>query len=192
MKEDIQHLIGDVRIIVAPRKRTSIGNQVIQNRKLCAKEEPVVRTKNQRCHTQGCLSCQLMCDYGEVFIINGQILTVPSKFNCKTKNVVYCAQCKICSELNLPSKEDTYFGQTAQECHNRFNGHRPCFNEEDHEHSALSTHSKLCHNLSTNLNDFRVMIVSQVSPMNLDREEHKFIEQFKTNTRGINRCKVVS
>ena len=171
--------------MLAPKKRPSIGNSVVKNRKLCQVEAE--ETTNQRCNARRCESCQLMCNAGEIFTINGMELKVPSNFNCKTSSVIYCAQCKLCSDTN---SENTYFGQTSQPFHKRANGHRSDFTPEKFENSALSTHSFLVHNLSISLDDFKFMIVKKVRPLELDREEFKLIEHFKTNTRGINRCKV--
>ena len=114
-------------------------------------------------------------------------LKVPSNYNCKTSSIIYCAQCKLCSNSD---KENTYIGQTSQTFHNRMNGHRSDFTLEKYENSALSTHSFLVHDLSISLDDFKFMIVKKVRPLELDREKFKLIELFKTNTRGINRCKV--
>ena len=140
LRDDINHLIGNTRIIVAARKRPSIGNAVLKNKKLGVADEE--EGEDQRCNVHNCDTCDLMCDTDETFVINGKELKVPPKFSCKSKNVIYVAQCKICSEHCEVMEEDTYIGQTTQTLRNRINGHRVGFNNEGaHEKSALSTHS---------------------------------------------------
>ena len=129
-----------------------------------------------------------MSQGGSVFKINGSELKVPMDYNCKNKYVIYCAQCTLCSEVL--DAEDTYFGQTLNKLHIRMNGHRNKFNNEDFQKSALAIHAFERHPENFSLDIFKFCVFKEVHPLNLNREEFKYIEKFKTNGLGINRCKV--
>ena len=67
---------------------------------------------------RGCLTCTNLFD---IIVVNG--LTVNLDFrnlSCKDKDVIYIAQCLICTE----KKEDTYFNHTVTPMHVRMNGNR--------------------------------------------------------------------
>ena len=91
---------------------------------------------------------------------------------------------------------NTYEGQTRQELRKRMNGHRDAFDNDPEifEKSGAAQHAYLDHpELETppQLKDFKLGVVKQVpSPMLLDREEFKPIERHRTNTKGLNRCRV--
>ncbi len=74
--------------------------------------------------------------------MNGQEVILDPALNCKSKNVIYIAQCSICV-ADKDQKEDTYFGQTTTAVSVRFNGHRSKFkvdNKLSYTKSALSQH----------------------------------------------------
>ena len=129
---------------------------------------------------------------GDTFNINNGELRVPSRFNCKTGNCIYMAQCNLCSSLRTEgiSLEDTYFGQTTQKFHKRINGHRACFNAEDYKKSALSLHAMENHPDHFDINIYKMAVLREVNPRCLNREEFRYIEKFRTNSFGLNRCKV--
>ena len=88
--------------------------------------------------------------------------------------------CKLCAEA--------YFGRTCQACHNRTNGYRSCFNnEEKWDKSALSMHAKVSHPNDLSLNIFNVSVIKKVSPQRIRREEFKFIDKYRTASLGLNR-----
>ena len=76
--------------------------------------------KPQACNHKRCKTCPMMFDNDANVIVNNIPVTLNPDYNCKSKNVIYLLQCKIC-ETN---SNNTYVGQTRQECHNRINGHR--------------------------------------------------------------------
>ena len=129
---------------------------------------------------------------GDKFDINRSEITVPSRFNCKTENCIYMAQCNLCSSLRTEgiSLEDTYFGQTTQKFHKRINGHRACFNADDYKKSALSLHAMENHPDHFDINIYKMAVLKEVNPRCLNREEFRYIEKFHTNSFGLNRCKV--
>lgn len=190
LQDDINQLIGPTRITFAARKRRSIGNRVLRNGAICNQPRAVNDdgSWSQRCNGTRCQSCKLMAEVGEVFVINGMDLKVPSGYDCKTKFVIYCAQCTICQRLI--SMDDSYFGQTMNKLHQRINGHRSEFNNDDYLASALSMHAYEHHPDNFTLDIYKFCVVKSVHPLRLNREEFKHIEKFRTNCIGINRCKV--
>ena len=104
--------------------------------------------------------------------------------NCKDNNIIYLAQCQICSSKHEKLKEDTYFGQTVTPMHIRMNGHRSKFvidNRLLFEHSALAMHCYLVHKSSFDMKHFKLGIVKKVRPIDLNRVEDHFINRFRTN-----------
>ena len=179
LSTEFQTLIGDVRIMLAMKKRNSIGNTIVKNKQLSF---PVTAT-GQRCNSGGCLQCPAVINQKEI-IVNKIPVTIPKSLNCKSKNIVYLWICKLCSG------PEAYFGRTTQESHNRTSGHRQCFCEEKWDKSALSMHAKEVHGQQFSMNNFSVAVIKKVSPQNLRREEFRYIEKYKTKQLGLNRYKV--
>ena len=99
-------------------------------------------------------------------------------------SVVYLWQCILCKE------ENSYFGRTIQKAHERTNTHRGCFNDPTKwENSALSMHARSVHGENFNLNNFKITLVKKCSPQRIRRVEFKYIDKYRTRTRGINRYK---
>ncbi len=132
-------------------------------------------------------------------------LVLDQTLNCKSKNIIYVAQCQVCSEkkkhiaqdistdASIAQCPDTYFGQTVTEAHVRFNGHRSKFKVDDklsYSKSALAQHCFDEHYDQFSLSVFRIGLVKRCSALDLDREETRFINKFRTELFGINRIKV--
>ena len=179
-KEDLQQAIGNTKVIMAVKKNPSIGNGVVQNKLLSSKDQLL---ENQKCGSPNCLQYPLVNTNNEILVNN--IPVNPSKtLNCKSRNVIYLWQCQICQE------ENSYFGRTIQKIHDRTNTHRRCFNNETKwEDSALSMHSHTTHLDQFNLSNFKITLVKKCSPQRIRREEFKYIDKYRTRTRGINRYK---
>ena len=197
MKDDINQLCGETRVIFALKKHQSISNKVVRNRKLSGGSDGVnVEDKqSQTCGARGCMTCPLLFNFDQDIVINGDMLVLDKQLTCKDKNVIYVAQCQICVQ-NKQSKlnEDSYFGQTLSEAHTRFNGHRNKFVVDErilYEKSALSQHCYETHPDQMKLSHFKLGIVKKCNPCELDREETRFILKFRTNICGLNRIKVV-
>ena len=175
MKTELTELVGNTRITFAVKKRSSIGNMLVRNKQLSAKQETTLY--GQKCNASGCRQCPLVSQE-ERPIINGIQLTIPKSLNCKSKNIIYMWNCKLCNE--------TYFGRTIQHCHNRTSGHRSCFNNEDKvEKSALSMHAKECHIENFSLVTFSISVVKKVSPQQLRREEFRFTDKYRPTSLGL-------
>ena len=202
MKDDISWLVGkDTRVIVACRKGSSIGRSTTANRKIClpdidhraTAEQPIPTEQSiissHSCNKKRCLTCAMMFNSDEQISINYRNVLLADSTNCKSKNVLYMLQCTKCPK----DTDNTYIGQTRQECHSRMNGHRASFDNDPNvfDGSAVATHAYTKHDPPLELTDFKCGVLKTLpSPLNLDREEFKLIERFRTNTRGINRCRV--
>ena len=128
---------------------------------------------------------------GDQFDSNSKPISVRKNLNCKSKNVIYVAQCTLCN--NNVINEGNYVGQTSQAFHKRANGHRACFNINDDdicEKSALALHSKNEHESDFNMNNFKFVLYDQSSPRNLNRYESRLIGELRTNLNGLNRMNI--
>ena len=135
----------------------------------------------------------MLFDPTDVIIVNGQIVNLDFRLNFKDRSIIYLAQCQICVTGNSILKEDSYFGQTVTPMHIRMNGHRDKFIIDERlkfEQSALSMHCFLKHKDDFNMGIFKLGIVKKMAPLDLDREEEKFIFTFRTKILGLNRIVV--
>ena len=131
---------------------------------------------------------------GETLTINGKVVTVKRCLNCKSRNVLYLAQCVVCKQRI----DNAYTGQTGQPFHKRVNGHRSCFVLDKNgntdpikvDKSALALHSHNEHSDNFNLRNFKFILTKQVRPRNLDRGESIQIGELRTNVMGLNRMNV--
>ena len=99
LEPDIRKRTGEeTSVLVACRRGKTIGNNVVKNGKLCYVD--IKGQKSQRCGAKNCKSCLLFCNTGEIFKTNSIEIPVPDRYNCKTRNVIYIAQCKMCDEDN--------------------------------------------------------------------------------------------
>ena len=193
VRPDISKLVGEeTSVLVAARRGTTIGNTVVKNSMLCDIATETMST--QKCSAKKCKSCMLLGNMGEQLIVNGLTVTVKKNLNCKSPNVIYVAQCQLCSKI--PDVDDTYTGQTGQPFHKRVNGHRSCFTNPDNveliEKSALSLHSYNEHRDNFDLNDFKFILHDQTRPRDLNRRESRRIGELRTNVMGLNRMNVQS
>ena len=168
-----------VKIIMAIKINPSIGNSVIRNKGLSMEERQL---PNQKCGASTCQQCPVVNTNTHIKV-NNMRLKPAQTLNCKSRNVVYLWQCKICTD------ENSYFGRTIQKSHERTNTHRRCFSEDKWEDSALSMHAHTKHEEIFSLQNFEITLVKKCSPQTIRREEFKYIDKYRTKTRGINRYK---
>ena len=191
-RNDINELCGDIKITFAVRKNPSIGNSVVRNRGLSSVKSN--DNTSQRCGGKGCLTCPLLFENTDSIIVNGTKVYLNMELTCKDCNIIYIAQCQLCNKSDKIRKDDTYFGQTVTPFNIRMNGHRSKFYIDSRllfEKSALPMHCFLAHKSDFSLELFKLGIVKKVRPMELDREEDKLINKYKTNIWGLNRICVV-
>ena len=97
--------------------------------------------------------------------------------NCKSKNLIYLVECKLCNMY--------YVGKTTQALHKRINGHRAsksnCTLSTLTDESTLYYHCKYEHENTLNFNNlYSFTIIKYVSPLNLLVTEQSFINRFNT------------
>ena len=105
--------------------------------------------------------------------------------NCSDENVIYVAQCKLCSS-------GFYFGQTWLPLNIRMNNHRAAFKPEHYNKSSLALHIHDMHYemLDDKLSSFNLGIIRKCNRDDLNMYEDMFIERFKARIIGLNRSKV--
>ena len=188
LEPDINRLLGEpINVLVATRKGPSIRNRVVKNRSLCEHSTEEGPGTSQRCNARKCKSCPQMIEEGQSLLVNGLRVKPSGKHTCKSKNVVYVAQCTICEGKPVDS---AYVGQTQQKFHQRANGHRACFVDDDPdtiEKSALALHAKEKHPDQFNMRIFRFAIVDSVQGGALNKREARAINEYRTNVMGLNR-----
>lgn len=151
-----------------------------------------METDSQKCHGRNCKSCPQMVEKNEMLTVNGVQLKAPCKrLDCKSKNVIYVAQCSLCEGKPIDS---AYVGQTQQRFHQRANGHRSCFVDADNlekiEKSALALHAKERHPDRFDMTIFKFLIVDSTPGEDLNKTESRKIRELRTNVLGLNRMNI--
>ena len=106
---------------------------VVSNKYLISNLPPL---KKQKCGAKNFLQCPLFNTQPSNSVNNNKIKPTPN-LNCKSRNVVYLLQCKLCKE------ENSYIGRTIERVHERANIHKGCFCDKKWEDSTLSMHSTI-------------------------------------------------
>ena len=115
---------------------------------------------------------------------------------CKTKLVVYLAECKQCDKQ--------YVGRTVQQLGDRISGHRGWMNRnkpkyidskfEDEEEAALAEHLRTVHGLSSSdnfISTYLFTVLRICQPNKIDNLEYEWISVMRTLTPfGLNIAKV--
>ena len=148
------------------------------------------------CAQRSCQTCPLMSGKNE--ILGKSVTFNTAKGNCKSRNIIYGATCKLC--------EKNYVGKSTQVCHKRINGHRSSQKKYSQNQNVVNDDSKLSekdkyslathlhkeHNIvsCTSLDDnYLFTILEKCTPRSLDVKEHLWIQKLKTVTpQGINLC----
>ena len=194
LDSDIKTLSGSsTRTIVASRKGRSVASTTVKNGQLCKSSPAKRKGSGQQCGAKGCKTCPLIAKDAEM-IIGGTTVKSQEGLTCKSKNVIYMAQCKLCHEDDKKTGElSVYAGQTQQPLHKRINGHRSCFKNdaESWEKSALSKHAFEEHfDENFNMSIYRITAYKQCPSINLNRLESKTINEFRLGVLGLNRMKI--
>ena len=177
---ELQQIIGETKIVMAVKKNPSIGSRFVQNKQLSVEE---IQLPNQKCNATNCNQCPLV-NTSKTIMVNNKRVHTSKTLNCKSRNVIYLWQCKLCRRHN------SYFGRTIQKSHKRTNTHRGCFSDPSKwEDSALSVHARKVHGNVFDLKNFKITLVKKCSPQRIRREEFKYIDKYETRTFGINRYK---
>ena len=193
-KQTIEHIIGEnVSITIANRRGSNISDQLFKRRKFATTPAEYVEqsrrdnnTSSQACKRPRCLTCKLTENNTDgKFNVNNQICELDMSLNCSDENVIYVAQCKLCSS-------GFYFGQTWLPLNIRMNNHRAAFKPEHYNKSSLALHIHDVHYemLDDKLSSFNLGIIRKCNRDDLNMYEDMFIERFKARIIGLNRSKV--
>ena len=101
--------------------------------------------------------------------------------NCKSSNLVYCAQCKLCSKQ--------YVGKTVNKLQCRISGHRSFVNRhgltdnnEETDDAALAEHLRRDHNFDTldSFNSNYTFSILELGPFDLNKAEQRWVSRLVT------------
>ena len=98
--------------------------------------------------------------------------------NCKTKNVIYCINCKKC--------ENQYIGETDRSLQDRFSEHRGYVNRKILNKSTGEHFNSPGHSMA----DMTVTLLEKIynsDPQFRKAREKMWIERFNTKYKGLNR-----
>ena len=190
LSDDIIIVTGDdnVKPILANKRGNNVGDKITRNKDLCSSSAitPRTRPQNQKCNARNCKSCQLISDTFAPVITSSYSHAVPETLNCKSRNVIYIAQCRLCT-----NSQGSNTGQTQQPLHKRINNHRSDFYNQPHK-SALAYHSTQQHGGTLQLENYRFAILQQTRPTNLNRLENLYMAKFRCRTLGLNRSNILA
>ena len=202
----------DPVLMVVPRRAPNIKDLLFKRKSLAlgstSDDVMVPCSHYKKCRGRGriCQCCSLVS--GSRYIKSNGTTVKTMGGNCKSFNVVYCAQCKLCDKYN------TYVGKTVTPLHERMNKHRTSFtsivkilqtnktstttnlnNLNLDDTQIMGAHLFLEHNIfDKNYFDssYTLSILSHCNPLNIRRTEQHFIDKLKTlNPFGLNQCNSV-
>ena len=195
--EDLRTVTGEnqLRPILANKRGPNIGDKITKNKELCSEDRlsdlqilfssEMQQHQNQKCNTKRCKSCCLFVESSTFVEAGGFSHVLPRNLTCKSRNIVYIFQCKLCH-----NSRGSYVGQTQQPCHKRVNNHRSTFRRNP-ENSPLAYHSVHDHGGTLKFEDFNLSILEQTDPRNLNKLENYYISKFRCRTLGLNRCDII-
>ena len=169
---------------------TSVGNKLAICKKIALQHQ---LDGSSRCNRSNCKCCNLIHDKKVTELtVNCKNIRLP-KADCKSKNVVYLARCKLCHK--------SYVGRTCQKLHKRANGHRQAFykiasnglrfkENDDEDLFALAIHLYDHGIVDNNSFDksFNFHVIKYCSPSDIQRQEHLLIHELNTlYPKGINK-----
>jgi hypothetical protein len=185
----------NTKIIISERRNMNTASLLFGKSSFSNESRP--KNTNQKCLGRNCKTCEIM-NLEEKIHINNYKINLDFRLNCNTVNTIYLYVCKHCTE-----KEGFYIGKTTMSCNRRATGHRACFslmqdkndklNREKYKLSALSYHIYDKHNkyFEDGLKNFKMGIIKQTSPHNLEKLEDLYIRNTKADICGLNRYKVM-
>ena len=170
---------------VIPRKGPNLQSLLFRrkNLALCTPDSGGIGTK-KKCRSN-CKTCALVSNTEFLHHNTCAMKTVGG--NCKSWNVVYCVQCKIC--------KIKYVGKTVDPLHERINGHRHKYYDvlrhsdtarvgrEYDDEQILGAHLANEHGFKRRSDfnkSYKVFIMAHCNPVSLRRTEQFWIDRLKT------------
>ena len=173
------------------RRGKNLGDQLLQRKRLALENPsappgtvrctPLLPPDGKRKRGRPCKSCNMMSHNKAVTSkTTGRTYKAPAG-NCKSSNLVYCAQCKLCLKQ--------YVGKTVTKLQCRISGHRSfvnkttrCDSSEDSDEAALAEHLHKDHNFDT-IDDFNnnySFSILEIGPFELDMAEQRWVSRLVT------------
>ena len=174
----IRSMLFNQKNVVLQSTQSNNNTQGITVR--CTTIEQSKHQRGRKCETCAMMSNRSTCN------VNGVTFNKCHGGNCKSKNLIYLAECKQCNKA--------YIGKTTLPLHNRINGHRAskfdtsnCISTLTDE-NVLSYHCLVDHNKTQEFTKlYEITILKCVEPLNLLETEHYLINKFKTvRPTGLN------
>ena len=171
---------------VVPRRAPNLKDLLFRRKALALDSEE--QTGMVKCLATNCQTCKLVTNTSGLLCGNEEICTANG--NCKSWNVIYCFQCKLCNIR--------YVGKTVTSLSDRVNGHRSHFytvlNQSatnnlregmDHydDEQILGAHLVHEHNvkMKTDFNkNYSIFILAHSRPMSLRITEQFWIDKLRT------------
>lgn len=168
---------------VVPRKGPNLKSLLFKRKTLALVPSGEVGTFE--CNGTGCQTCTLVSNTGFLHH-NGSIIKTAGG-DCKSWNVIYCFQCKICNIL--------YVGKTVDPLHTRVNSHRHnyydvlkhsdtsrverVYDDEQILGAHLANEHNFRHRSDFN-NNYKLFIMAHCTPISLRRTEQFWISKLRT------------
>ena len=182
----------DVKFNFTKKTAPSIGSKLSVLKKISL---DIHRGGTTKCKSSDkCQCCDVISPSPQSKVaVNGQTVFLPNG-NCKSKNVIYLSQCKLCVD-------QYYVGRTVQPLHKRVCGHRQGFtnvvskglnyiNSPDTDDTfCLGIHLFHEHGITSDFNDYYTFhVLEHVSPREMEKKEHLWIHELNTLfPMGMNR-----
>lgn len=194
---------------VVTRRAPSLKDTLFKRKKLAlgsgsSSTEPCTKP-DERKRGRPCMTCKLVSETSSVSNNSNTVRTQGG--NCKSRNIVYAATCKLCTRNNV------YVGKTVSTLSQRVNGHRSkyydilgSFRLNSHfsphgpgdidDENVLGAHLFTVHNKKkdSDFNDsFMFDILCSTAPNNIRKSEQFYIDKLKSlYPFGLNNIKSVS
>ena len=188
LKNDISRLTGKSEVIVACKRKPNCSAMLFNKFGFC-QSRIQSNSINQKCGDGRCKTCTIMFENFDTIYLNDHDLDLKlsNRFNCKSEDVIYIAQCQI-TDYN-----DCYFGNTSNKLHVRFNVHRQGFKAGKYTRNVLSNHLYTDHSemIGVGLHNYRVGIIDSVAPRDIERREDYYIWRTDAASLHLNRYQVM-
>ena len=150
---------------------------------------PLISQNRAKKKGRPCTCCPMMSNSGSIrSSATGKSFNLPEG-NCKSRNVIYCAECSLCNKQ--------YTGKSTIKLQTRIAGHRSHVGYEDgltieSDERTLAEHLQEIHHLHSvdTFNSNYSFNVLELSPGNLDLAEQKWVNRLLTiQPFGLNKEK---
>ena len=168
---------SSIRNLLFNQKQVVLGKSTNKLSRPCTTHDESKHKRGPKC---GC--CKMMSNEAS-FILNNTTYECDGG-NCKSKNIIYLAICRICNKA--------YFGKTTQTLQRRFGQHKFSMNNISSldiitDAEALAAHVALDHHRDDFHSTYKLYVVKSCNPKDLLNNEQQLINKFSTLTPyGLN------